>query len=397
MTTHIEDFAHRLRELKERSGRSYGTLAARLHTSTSTLHRYCNGAAVPSEYAPVERFARQCGATPEELLALHRLWLLADAARRREPDRPSSASPSSTAVAPPPPDASDAQEARDAPPAGVAQAQVPETGGPSTDAPAQEGPAIRGGLRPRRPRRTKAVLGAVAAIALASPLAIHAGLGSQAARASAPVASPPPVQVSVLSDNWDVQCGQWFLLAQSPGKVPSPPSSLQQTNAWAGALGGISAGDLRLQVTAQGLPGQPVVLHALYVRIVSSNPAPSGNGYTPASGCGGGLEPASFAVNLDAPVPRAQSVPSIVAYGEKASVSNFPFVISASDPQVLDVDAHTSDHDVSWYLELVWSCGNRMGTLRVDDHGKPFRTVGLKGDPTYFYDGTGWAPAQPQS
>ncbi|WP_422070546.1 helix-turn-helix domain-containing protein [Streptomyces orinoci] len=34
------DFAELLRELKERSGRSYGALAGRLHMSTSTLHRY---------------------------------------------------------------------------------------------------------------------------------------------------------------------------------------------------------------------------------------------------------------------------------------------------------------------------------------------------------------------
>src|SRR6478672_3933044 len=82
MAGHVEDFATQLTELKERSGRSYGALAGRLHVSTSTLHRYCNGAAVPGEYAPVERFARLCGATPAELVALHRRWLLADAERR---------------------------------------------------------------------------------------------------------------------------------------------------------------------------------------------------------------------------------------------------------------------------------------------------------------------------
>ncbi|MET7934256.1 helix-turn-helix transcriptional regulator, partial [Streptomyces sp. NPDC005322] len=78
-----ERFAEALRGLKDRSGRSYGSLATRLHVSTSTLHRYCNGDAVPADYGPVERFARLCGATPDELIALHRRWILADAARRR--------------------------------------------------------------------------------------------------------------------------------------------------------------------------------------------------------------------------------------------------------------------------------------------------------------------------
>ncbi|MFJ3830505.1 helix-turn-helix domain-containing protein [Streptomyces sp. NPDC090046] len=77
------EFAGLLRELKDRSGHSYGTLAKRLHMSTSTLHRYCSGAVVPTDYAPVERLARLCRATPEELVALHRSWVLADTNRSR--------------------------------------------------------------------------------------------------------------------------------------------------------------------------------------------------------------------------------------------------------------------------------------------------------------------------
>ncbi|MEU4096807.1 helix-turn-helix domain-containing protein [Streptomyces sp. NPDC026673] len=77
-----EHFAAYLRELKDRSGLSYGQLATRLHVGTSTLHRYCNGDAVPTDYAVVERLARLCGAGPEELVELHRRWVLADAARR---------------------------------------------------------------------------------------------------------------------------------------------------------------------------------------------------------------------------------------------------------------------------------------------------------------------------
>ncbi|TDC73710.1 helix-turn-helix domain-containing protein [Streptomyces hainanensis] len=75
------EFAARLREVKDRSGLSFGTLAKRLHTSTSTLHRYCVGSVVPADYAPVERLARACGASGSELLELHRLWLRADALR----------------------------------------------------------------------------------------------------------------------------------------------------------------------------------------------------------------------------------------------------------------------------------------------------------------------------
>ncbi|MEU5641344.1 helix-turn-helix domain-containing protein, partial [Streptomyces milbemycinicus] len=70
-TEDAEALAELLRGLKERSGLSYGALAKRLGMSTSTLHRYCNGSAVPTDYAPVERRApggagRPPGAGAEE-------------------------------------------------------------------------------------------------------------------------------------------------------------------------------------------------------------------------------------------------------------------------------------------------------------------------------------------
>ncbi|WP_190329339.1 helix-turn-helix domain-containing protein [Streptomyces venezuelae] len=79
----VAAFAALLTELKERTDRSYGSLARRLGMNTSTLHRYCAGDAVPLDFAPAERFAALCGATPAERLELHRRWLLAVAARHR--------------------------------------------------------------------------------------------------------------------------------------------------------------------------------------------------------------------------------------------------------------------------------------------------------------------------
>ncbi|MEU3937720.1 helix-turn-helix domain-containing protein [Streptomyces sp. NPDC029044] len=94
----VEEFAALLRTLKERTDRSYGSLARRLAMNTSTLHRYCAGEAVPLDFAPVERFAALCGASPEERLELHRRWLRAVAARQR-PRTASTASTAGTAEA----------------------------------------------------------------------------------------------------------------------------------------------------------------------------------------------------------------------------------------------------------------------------------------------------------
>ncbi|MET8024650.1 helix-turn-helix domain-containing protein [Streptomyces avermitilis] len=97
-----DEFAGLLKELKERSGLSYGTLGKRLHMSASTLHRYVNGEAVPADYAPVERFARVCRATPEELVELHRRWVRADALRGQKGAPEPSVAPAMTVPEPEP-------------------------------------------------------------------------------------------------------------------------------------------------------------------------------------------------------------------------------------------------------------------------------------------------------
>ncbi|MGW6916364.1 helix-turn-helix domain-containing protein [Kitasatospora sp. NPDC054939] len=405
MGVETDGFAAMLRELKERSGRSYGALATRLHVSTSTLHRYCNGAAVPTEYAPVERFARACGATDAELVELHRRWIVADAARRREPG-PAAAQPETAA-------GTGTDEAVEA----VETVQVVSS------------PAAAERDRPGR-TRTRVLLSAATVAVLAAAAAAFAlrgtatptaapptnptasaavaappspGPGTSAPTTPAPTATatappaevPAPFHVSVLTDNWGSACGQWFLSPRAPGQVAPPPDSAAAIGSWAAAQQAVPGGHLRLQLTAQGAGATPVVLHAAYVHVVSTQPAPRWNAYTPGSGCGGQLTPAAFAVDLDAPAPRAVPVPAQEG-NVKGATSDFPYRVSDTDPQVFQVDAATRAQDVSWYLDVVWSSGDRQGTLKVDDHGRPFRTAGVHGAPGYSYEGKYWSPAQPE-
>jgi transcriptional regulator with XRE-family HTH domain len=84
MSEFHQQLAARLRFLKLRSDRSYAALAQRVGVSSSALHRYCTGEAVPPDFRVVERFGRVCGADRGELLNLHQLWL-ASVARRDRP------------------------------------------------------------------------------------------------------------------------------------------------------------------------------------------------------------------------------------------------------------------------------------------------------------------------
>ncbi|MYT72079.1 MULTISPECIES: helix-turn-helix transcriptional regulator [unclassified Streptomyces] len=402
-----DGFAQLLRELKDRSGLSYGVLAKRLHMSTSTLHRYCNGTAVPTDYAPVERLARLCKAAPEELVELHRRWILADAARGRKAD---------PAPAPEP---------------------VPE---PDEEAVAHPGPVTASR------RRTAVIAGiAVAAVTGAVVLAVNLGGGGggdadrrQAAEATAagrtgadrdpsasatpsPSASPSkktkpsasattsapsstagsggdakgpdsggaaPLNVNTRPYVYDSPCSQHFLVDSEPAQV-GPPAGEQDATRWAAAYGAVSSGEQEVALTVQGSGARTVVLEALSVRVVSKSAPLAWNDYAMGSGCGGGVDTKSFDVDLDDGSP---------AVTVKGGQRDFPYKVSESDPEVFYVVAHTKAHDVRWELTLEYSSGGRHGTVRVDNGGTPFRTSGNAGRPGYDYPlgGGEWIARQEQ-
>ena len=100
-------------------------------------------------------------------------------------------------------------------------------------------------------------------------------------------------------------------------------------------------------------------------------------------------------VDLDKDRPIAHSVAGNDA-GTPIPAVRMPYRVSAEDPEVLLVTARTESCDCDWYLELDWSSQGRTGTVRIDDHGRPFRTSGIKGLPRYWYGSNGserqWVP-----
>ncbi|MFD8999893.1 helix-turn-helix domain-containing protein [Streptomyces sp. NPDC059582] len=466
----VAEFAALLRQLKGRTDRSYGSLARRLDMNTSTLHRYCAGEAVPVDFAPVERLAVFCGASPGERLELHRRWLAAVTARQRgrtaeaseaaesregtadretEP-RPAEHPPSSveshadaSAAAAPsaeaPSSAVTAPSSEAAPSAGAAF--------PAQAAPPQGASALR---RPRLRRRRLMVSTAVACALLAtlgglsalsndrSPSAgaahssggprttpspttahnspsPHAGSPSPApgrtstssetpgrsptASASAPGSgsgSAPgaavPLAWSADSQVWALECGHDYVIDRPPAQVPPPPAA-QDAGTWAAAQGAVHGRETNVRISVQGRSATAVVLEALRVRVVGrAAPAP-GTDYAMDQGCGGSISPRYFAVDLDKDRPVAHSVPGD-DMGAPIPAVKLPYRVSAQDPEVLLVTARTETCDCRWYLELDWSSQGRTGTVRIDDHGRPFRTSGIGGLPRYMYDTSGreWTP-----
>ncbi|WP_329285128.1 helix-turn-helix domain-containing protein [Streptomyces sp. NBC_00691] len=377
-----DEFAALLGQLKERSGLSYGTLGKRLHMSASTLHRYVNGDAVPVDYAPVERLARLCRATPDELVELHRLWVRADVARGRKAD-PAPAAPA--AAAPTEPASAAAPEA-----APEASAAVP---GP---APAEPDPSSP---KRRRLRRAAVLVGTAVAAAVAVALVMNlAGQDGPAKGRAAGDAAPPSgapgrsgpsgggptgtafaPTVATAPHTWEGPCTQHYLIDREPEQVPPPPTE-QDAPGWIAALDAVPGGDQLLRLTVQGTRKETVVLEALHVRVVSKKTPLAWNDYVMGVGCGGEVSTKAFAVDLDSARPTAVPV---------GGQRTFSYKTSESDPVIFNVAARAQAHDVSWYLELVWSSGEEHGTLRIDDDGRPFRTSGNLARPAYAYP-LGW-------
>ncbi|MET7702927.1 helix-turn-helix transcriptional regulator [Streptomyces sp. NPDC005485] len=436
-----DEFAGLLRELKERSGLSYGALGKRLHMSTSTLHRYANGDAVPTDYAPVERFARACRATPEELVELHRRWVLADAVRRGQKG-------AAAALAAGGAGAVEAAEVSRAAEVSEAVEPAPETVSPEVREVREGGAGADAEAGVWRRRRAVMLAGAgvvaaaVAAVlvvnlvpgkgkdhgekqslgAPASTVAERTGAGATASpdarpKSPSPSASRSPRTTPSVSARttgaaaapssagpaddgaaapavatnpykWEEPCSQHYLVNREPEKVPPPPNE-SDARGWVAALGGVAGGQQMVALTVQGTGKATVVLDALHVRVVDKEAPLAWNDYTMGVGCGGGVKTASFHVDLDAGRPATEP---------RAGQRDFPYKVSESDPEVFYVFADVQAHNVSWYLELDWSSGRKSGTVRVDDRGKPFRTSGNVGRPAYDQPlgDSEWGPVAPQ-
>ncbi|MFE4675106.1 helix-turn-helix domain-containing protein [Streptomyces sp. NPDC056723] len=388
------EFATLLRGLKERSGLSYGVLAKRLHMSTSTLHRYCNGDAVPVDYAPVERLARLCKAGSEELVELHRLWVLADAARRTKPvaavEEPPAVAPAPVPDAEPVP-APGKRRARRTVLLAAAVAVVAAggagafavhlAGGGSGDGRkghAGAASSVTQGARSADPSGTASPSPGHKHKPSAGPSRSGAPAGAAPGTPSAPAAGEgtgTPLTVATTPYVYEDPCSQHFLIDRPPAEVPPPPLEQDAPN-WVGAIGAVASGEQFIKLTVQGTGSDTVVLQDLDVRVMKSGASLAWNDYSMGVGCGGGVGTKSFGVDLDA--PRPVSVP-------RNGQRDFPYKVSESDPEVFYIKANTKAHDVSWVLELKWSSGTRHGVLKVDDQGRAFRTSADVGRPGYDY------------
>ncbi|OIJ63621.1 helix-turn-helix domain-containing protein [Streptomyces mangrovisoli] len=203
--------------------------------------------------------------------------------------------------------------------------------------------------------------------------------------------SAGPLTWTADSHVWRLECDHDYVIAKPPEQVPPPMPA--DAAAWASSLGAVHGRTTDLRITVQGRGSAEVVLTALHVRMADrAAPARQGIAYSMYEGCGAVLIPRYFSVDLDAPRPLVRSVPGNDP-DRPAPAIDFPYRVSLQKPEVLFLSARTGSCTCDWYVDLDWSAQGRTGTVRIDDHGRPFRTTTIDGLPHYWYRRPqGWVP-----
>jgi hypothetical protein len=250
------------------------------------------------------------------------------------------------------------------------------------DQPAEKDQAVD----PARPapwwrRRWKAVLALVTAAvtsAVTALLVATINFGFSTTK-NLIVRSSEPAPFQWIVQPYDIDCPDAsYVIDRPPKSVPAPPE-FTTPRRWAverrrGAakLGGVER-QTHLKVSLQGRSATAVILQELRVIIVDPSPLLKGNVYALGDDCGGQLGTRSFFIDLD----EAQLIAG-------DSEGPFPYKISESDPEVFVLIVEATRCNCTWYIELDWVSAGRVGTVRIDDRGRPFYTGSGSGPPYFF-------------
>jgi hypothetical protein len=184
-----------------------------------------------------------------------------------------------------------------------------------------------------------------------------------------------PVAITTLTDvdsfKSDVVHVPEFVLNRPINQVPPPPNGDLPDGryAWAHQLGGVDATESLFRFSVVGKESEPVLLQGLRVKLVDRRPPLKGSLIT-FSGLGAPQSVRYIQVDLSKDPPTWDYI------GPKGKPEeHFPLRVSSSEPEVFDVSGVSLRGDVTWYLQLDYTADGEQKSIRIDDHGKPFRTT----------------------
>ena len=224
-------------------------------------------------------------------------------------------------------------------------------------------------------RARKWLVGIVlAGIAAAVTGLVASGITSGVHRVSRKFEKTPP-PVSLVRIQRPAKLGSAHYVFTRPiDSIPFPKTGdlryIAAWDAWAHNHGGLDADRSVVRVLVEGNSDVPVVLTGVTVDVTRRAAPPKGTYLVPFGG--GPLGVRYFAVNLDSDPPVVRSVKAEFAH---QPAIDFPYTVSQTDPEPLNIAASTANCDCSWRALLHWVYRGKSHVTVIDDHGRPFRTV----------------------
>jgi len=207
-----------------------------------------------------------------------------------------------------------------------------------------------------------------------------------------------PFTVAMTLNDANIAICQAYVIDKPAPEVP-PPRSYNgvpvDNETWARKLGAVASSTDVLSMTLQGKATAAVVLERLVVHVVARRPPiTAGAAYFVDTGCGGGVSPRLFEVDLDTDPSVAVPREGVDDAQNPIPAMSFPFKISSTDPEVFQVYAYAMRCDCSWYLDLAWTYDGRTSMIKIDDNGQPFRTAGVDRLSQFSYQNGRWIRMQ---
>ena len=202
-----------------------------------------------------------------------------------------------------------------------------------------------------------------------------------------------PVGVVVTSDfvrssRFPARASSW-IITRPIGALQYPREAVEaqdvvELDRWAEGYDAIDANFTDVEVVVTGRSAEPVILDGIRIKVVKRGPPPTGVQVGPLGA--GAVAVRSFLVDLDRTPPSvAYFTGDEPAPGERPV--EFPYRVSATEPEVFVIISQTERHDVTWVAELSWISGEQRGVTVIDNDGTPFRTAASANATPYDFSG----------
>ncbi|MFE9383332.1 hypothetical protein ACFYMO_08795 [Streptomyces sp. NPDC007025] len=129
-----------------------------------------------------------------------------------------------------------------------------------------------------------------------------------------------------------------------------------------------------VSATVQAKTSKAIVVTDAKVTVLSRRPLPTEGAVVKVTGCGGGLYPRPFEMDLTG---SGTVEPDKSGRGR---AEDFPFTVSSDDPEQFTFNVKHVRGDVRFAIVLTWVSDGESGTTRLDDGGNGYRTMSRPDD-----------------